>query len=225
MKRNCSFLSIVFLVAAAAFLPGCSSNGSDANGAQSASSSSGGSSGGLLSRFEGPKPVTIPAGTDVHLILGTTISSGNSQSGDSFDGTISEPIVIRGKVVVPRDSRAKGTVVEARSSGRLSKPALLSVALTSVQAGGSWVDIDTDAVTLEGKSHKKRDIVAIGGGSVVGALIGGLAGGGKGAAIGAGAGAGAGTAGAALTGKKEISMPAESRLVFRLSRPITVKIR
>ena len=78
---------------------------------------------------------------------------------------------------------------------------------------------------MEGKSHKKRDIVAIGGGSALGALIGGIAGGGKGAAIGAGAGAGAGTAGAALTGKKEISLPAESRLIFRLSRAATVRVR
>ncbi|MHB8754424.1 MAG: hypothetical protein ACYC92_05635 [Candidatus Acidiferrales bacterium] len=157
--------------------------------------------------------------------MGSTITSGRSRSGDSFEGTVSEPIIVGRKVVVPRDARAKGTVVEARSSGRLSKPALLSVALTSVQADGSWVDIDTHPVTLEGKSHKKRDIIAIGGGSAVGALIGGLAGGGKGAAIGAGAGAGAGTAGAAFTGKKEISILAESRLVFRLSRSVTVKVR
>jgi len=78
---------------------------------------------------------------------------------------------------------------------------------------------------LEGKSHKKRDIVAIGGGSALGALIGGIAGGGKGAAIGAGAGAGAGTVGAAATGKKEISLPAESHLTFRLSRSVTVQPR
>ncbi len=123
---------------------------------------------------------------------------------------------------MPRDARVRGTVVEARSSGRLSKPAFLSVAITAVQSGGSWVDVHTHPVTLEGKSHKKRDIVAIGGGSALGALIGGIAGGGKGAAIGAGAGAGAGTAGAAFTGKKEISLPAESHLTFRLSRSATV---
>ncbi|MHB8540618.1 MAG: hypothetical protein ACYDCD_06710 [Candidatus Acidiferrales bacterium] len=224
-NRNYAVLPLAILIATGLCLSGCSSNGNNANSAGNSSSPGGGSSGGLLSRIEGPKPVTIPAGTDIHLILGSTITSGTSQSGDSFEGTVSEPIVIGGKLVVPRDARAKGTVVEARSSGRLSKPALLSVALTSVQAGGSWVEVNTRPVTLEGKSHKKRDIIAIGGGSAVGALIGGLAGGGKGAAIGAGAGAGAGTAGAALTGKKEISIPAESRLVFRLSRSVTVKVR
>ena len=128
-------------------------------------------------------------------------------------------------MVVSRDARVRGTVVEARQSGRLSKPALLSVAVTSVQAGGSWVNVNTHPITLEGKSHKKRDVVAIGGGSALGALIGGIAGGGKGAAIGAGAGAGAGTVGAAATGKKEISLPAESHLTFLLSRSVTVQPR
>ncbi|HVB35874.1 MAG TPA: hypothetical protein VND42_01440 [Candidatus Acidoferrales bacterium] len=216
-KRSYSLLSITLLFAAALCLPGCSNKGNNANSAHGANAASGGP--------ESAQSVTIPAGTELHVILRSTISSGASQSGDSFDGTIAEPVVVGGMVVVPRDARARGTVVEARSSGRLSKPAFLSVALTAVQAGGSWVDVTTRPVTMEGKSHKKRDIIAIGGGSAVGALIGGLAGGGKGAAIGAGAGAGAGTAGAAYTGKKEISLPAESRLTFRLRRPVTLNAR
>jgi hypothetical protein len=63
----------------------------------------------------------------------------------------------------------------------------------------------------------------IGGGAGVGALIGGLAGGGKGAAIGALVGGGAGTAGAAYTGNKEIVLPAESALSFKLLQPVDVK--
>lgn len=218
-NRNYSLLPFALVVSAALCSAGCSGNGSNANsanGGQPASSSAGGSS------AETPQSVTIPAGTELHVTLGTTVDTGTSQSGDSFEGTLSRPILVGGTEVVPRDARVRGTVVEARSSGRLSKPAFLSVAITRIQAGGSWVDVNTHSVTLEGKSHKKRDVVAIGGGSALGALIGGIAGGGKGAAIGAGAGAGAGTAGAALTGKKEISLPAESHLTFRLSRSVTV---
>jgi hypothetical protein len=62
----------------------------------------------------------------------------------------------------------------------------------------------------------------VGGGAGVGALIGGLAGGGKGAAIGAIAGAGAGTAGAAFTGNRDIVLPAESMLSFKLTEPLTL---
>jgi hypothetical protein len=62
----------------------------------------------------------------------------------------------------------------------------------------------------------------VGGGAGGGALIGGIAGGGKGALIGGLLGAGAGTAGAAFTGNKDISIPAESVVTFNLTEPITV---
>jgi hypothetical protein len=62
-----------------------------------------------------------------------------------------------------------------------------------------------------------------GGGTGAGALIGGLAGGGKGALIGGLVGAGAGTAGAAFTGNKDLQIPAESVVTFRLGNSITVK--
>jgi hypothetical protein len=54
-------------------------------------------------------------------------------------------------------------------------------------------------------------------------LIGGLAGGGKGAGIGALAGGGAGAGGAAFTGNKDIVLPAESALSFKLEQPIEVR--
>ena len=69
----------------------------------------------------------------------------------------------------------------------------------------------------------KRTAVLAGGGAGLGALIGGLAGGGKGAAIGALAGGGAGAGGAAFTGNKDIVLPAESALSFKLEQPIEVR--
>jgi hypothetical protein len=53
-------------------------------------------------------------------------------------------------------------------------------------------------------------------------LIGGLAGGGKGALIGAAVGAGAGTAGAAATGKKDVTFPAETKLRFVTTKPVRI---
>jgi hypothetical protein len=54
-------------------------------------------------------------------------------------------------------------------------------------------------------------------------LIGGLAGGGKGALIGGLAGGGAGTAGAAMTGNKDLEIPAESIVHFKLSQDLVVQ--
>ena len=73
----------------------------------------------------------------------------------------------------------------------------------------------------KGKGKRTAGFVA-GGGGGGGALIGGLAGGGKGALIGGLLGAGAGTAGAAFTGNKDITVPAESVVTFNLTEPFTV---
>jgi hypothetical protein len=50
-------------------------------------------------------------------------------------------------------------------------------------------------------------------------------GGGKGALIGSAVGAGGGTAAAAATGKTEVSLPAETHLAFRLSKPVTITVK
>jgi hypothetical protein len=237
LRRSCySSLCVVAALSAVLMFAGCSNTGSNpnsANNANSASSANPSSSAQPESSAApapaetapAPEPVTIPAGTEIHVILDTAVSSRNSAPGDNFDATVSEPVTVRGTVVVRRDARARGVVVDARPSGRLSKPALLSIELRSVQSNGAWVPVRTRSLTMEGKSHKKRDIVAIGGGSALGAIIGGIAGGGKGAAIGAAAGGGAGTAGAAVTGKKDITLPAESHVTFRLARSATVQMQ
>jgi hypothetical protein len=85
------------------------------------------------------------------------------------------------------------------------------------------VPIDTGSVSRTEKGKGKRSATLIGGGAGLGAIIGGLAGGGKGAAIGALAGAGAGTAGTAFTGNKEIVLPAEYALSFKLTKPVDVR--
>ena len=99
----------------------------------------------------------------------------------------------------------------------------MSIALTAVNVGGSSVPIQTSTYTQIVKGKGKRTAVAVGGGTGAGALIGGIAGGGKGALIGGLVGAGAGTAGAAFTGNKELVIPAESAVTFKLGNSITVQ--
>lgn len=178
-------------------------------------------SGGLLSKLT-ERTVALPAGTSLSVTVDQTLSSEQSHSGDSFDASVAEPVVFEAKTVIPKGARVKGRVVEANASGRLQHPGSLTVALTSVEVEGKSYDISTDRVSRKGASHKKRNIGIIGGTAAGGAIIGAIAGGGKGAAIGAGAGAGAGTAGAAITGKKDVSIPAETPLTFHLKQAVSV---
>jgi hypothetical protein len=216
-KNERSLLFVASLLCLAMGLAGCS--GSTGEGSSAGK-------GGIFSKLtESTKPVTIPEGTAISVSLDQTLSSKGNHSGDEFEATVSAPVMIQGKTVVPKDAHAKGRVVNAVESGRLQTPAELSIELTSVEVGGTWKDLQTSPVSLRGKSHKTRDIEMIGGGSALGAVVGAIAGGGKGAAIGAAAGAGAGTATAAATGKKEVSFPAESRVSFRLRQPVTVDVK
>jgi hypothetical protein len=207
-----------------ALLPGCNSNQS-ANPEQPGASQSAASGSSAASQPAAQQTVTVPAGTMIPVRLASAISSGSAQSGGDFEGTLAAALVVHGVQVAPAGSKVTGKVVDAVSSGRLSRPAELSLTLTSLTPeGGSETEISTSTWSMKGKSHKKRDAELIGGGAGVGALIGALAGHGKGAAIGAAVGAGAGTAGAAATGKKEIELPAETKLDFRLESSVTLPV-
>jgi len=203
---------------------GCS-HGPSTAAADSNSDQNGSKKGLLAGLFESKKEVTIPEGSPFEVILDETLASNRNHAGDNFAASLSEPVVEKGKTIIPAGAHVAGRVVDAKDAGRLHVPARLSVALSSVEVGGKSYDIDTTTIGRTGQNHNKRNLGFIGGGAAGGALIGGLAGGGKGALIGSAIGAGAGTAGAAATGKKDISLPAESRLRFYLLRSVTVTVK
>ena len=166
---------------------------------------------------------SVPAGEHIVIRLGNTLSSKGNNPGDSFSGTVAQPVSANGKVVIPEGAEASGTVADAKPLGRFKGGALLRIVLDSVTVNGKTYKVETAAVSRSMKGKGKRSAVAIGGGAGLGALIGGLAGGGKGAAIGAAAGAGAGTAGAAFTGNKDIVLPAETAVSFKLLQPVEIR--
>lgn len=167
--------------------------------------------------------VVVPAGTMVTVRLGEAVGSKISSTGQSFSATVTSPVEVDGKVVIPQDARARGEVVDAKPLGRFKGGAVLEIRLTSIEVNGKDYPVETSALTRVEKGKGKRTAVLAGGGAAAGALIGGLLGGGKGAAIGAVSGAGAGGAGAAFTGNKEIVLPAESAVSFKLKAPLEVK--
>jgi len=167
-----------------------------------------------------PVAVQVPAGTRLEVRVDQALSTERNRAGDKFRATLEAPVEIEGREVLPRGARVSGHVTTSRPSGRLEGRAVIGITLDSVESNGRAVPISTSLDTKTSEAHKKRNIELIGGGAGVGALIGGLLGGGKGAAIGAGAGAAAGTGGAAVTGEKNIEIPAETVFTFRLKAPV-----
>lgn len=164
----------------------------------------------------------MPAGTLIHVILSTTVSSYRNNPGDEFDGSVATPILIDGDEAIPKGAYVRGTVVTAKKQGAIKGEAILSVKLTGIRVRGKDYLIDSSTYGTTEKGKGKRSALVTGGGAVLGALIGGLAGGGKGAAIGAGVGGGGGLAASAATGGKNVELPAESRVTFKLMSPVTI---
>jgi hypothetical protein len=164
----------------------------------------------------------IPTGTRLRVRLDQDLGSKISQSGESFGATVSDDVVVNGTTVIPRGAHAEGMVIDAKPLGRFKGGALLGVRLERVKTKWGTYPVSTSSVERAESGKGKRSAGFIAGGGGLGGLIGGLAGGGKGALVGAAAGAGAGTAGTAFTGNKQIVLPAETLLTFRLERPVHV---
>ena len=170
-----------------------------------------------------PKPVTLPSGTELEVVLLTGLSSKENTDSDPFEGTLNQDVVIDGKTVLPKDAKVAGVVTKAKKSGRLKGRAELWVTLTSVSHNGRSYTLSTDVVGHKEGSKTKKNVLFIGGGAGAGAAVGAIAGGGKGAAAGGAIGAAAGTAGALLTGKKNIKFPAETVLLFALEESVSIR--
>jgi hypothetical protein len=172
-----------------------------------------------------PRPIVVPAETVISVVLDERVGSKISTPGQTFTATVREPIEVDGRVAIPKGARATGIVRDAKPAGRFKGGAVLELTLTSIEVNGTNYDVHTTSPTETSKGKGKRTAAMVGGGAGGGALIGGLAGGGKGAIIGGLIGAAAGTGGAGLTGNRDITLPAETPISFKLVEPLEIKPR
>jgi hypothetical protein len=173
-------------------------------------------------QVQSPPDIVMPAGTPLRIRLDSSVGTAVSRPGDHFTGTLASPAIVNGATVLPAGTSVGGTIVDSAPSGRLKGHAVLTLRLNSVSLQGETFRVATNSDTRSSRGHKKHNLLWIGGGSGGGALIGALAGGPIGAAIGAGSGAAVGLGGAVITGRRQVMLPAETELTFRLSRPLTV---
>jgi hypothetical protein len=167
--------------------------------------------------------VSVPAGTSLAIRINQHISVKTSHAGDRFSGEVVDPIVINGNTIIPKGTPVGGRVDAAHRRGHFKGASILELRLTSMELNGNRYALDTHDNVRTKKGKGKRSTAFIGGMSGAGMLIGGLATGGVGLAIGGAAGAGAGTLIAGTTGNRDIEIPAESIVRFRLSDSLVVQ--
>lgn len=167
-----------------------------------------------------PAPVVIPSGKTLAVTIDQNINTKDNSTGDHFEASLAEPVTVDGNEVLAKGTHVRGTITESDEAGHIKGKATLTITLTSLNAHGQTYEIQTSSYTEESKARGKRTGIGAGGGAALGAIVGALAGGGKGAAIGAGAGAGAGAAGAAYTGDRDVSIPAERLIHFTLKQSV-----
>lgn len=168
----------------------------------------------------------IASGTNIEVRADQTINVQQGQeTRDSYPATISHDVLDQdGRVAIPSGAPAKLRVV-SDDNGRT-----LTVDLRSIQVGDQNVNVIDESVNNAGSSKNgglganKRTGTYVGGGALAGTLLGALTGGGKGAAIGAIAGGTAGAGAQIITRGKDLSIPAETRLSFRLNNDLPVPI-
>jgi hypothetical protein len=123
---------------------------------------------------------------------------------------------------VPKGSPVELVILETGSGGAVGTRTV-ELGLRSVTVNGRRHNVTSGGVTQkgnEGLGANRRTAEMVGGGAALGTLIGAVAGGGKGAAIGAAAGAATGAAAQVYTRGKEVNVPAETVLSFRLNEPL-----
>jgi hypothetical protein len=140
----------------------------------------------------------VPGGTPITVRMESAVSSATAHAGDSFHALLDEPIIVQGRTIAPRGAAVSGRFLAAKASGRLQEPGYLRITLTAISVSGRSLALQTSSIFVKGGSHEQRNLLLVGGGS----------GGGAGSAI--------------ATGKRDIELPAERQLTFRLTQALPV---
>jgi len=166
------------------------------------------------------EPNLIPAGTTFAVRTNETIEA--RRPGQTYSAQVAQAIQnATGATIVPQGSPAELVVVQTSWGGTFGTPSM-ALAIRSITVSGRKYSVTSASQQVhgdEGLGANRRTAEMVGGGAVLGTLVGAVAGGGKGAAIGAVVGAAGGAAAQVLTRGKEVRVPAETLLTFRLDEP------
>ncbi len=175
-----------------------------------------------------PRQRTLPSGTELAVRTAEDIDSATARANQTFSAIVENDIIgDSNDVVLPEGSRAVIVIREMSSGGATGSPEMV-LDIQSITVGGrSYVVSTTDLIenTGTGLGKNKRTAETVGGGAALGTIIGAIAGGAKGAGIGMLIGAAGGAGVEVLNKGRDVRVPAETLLNFRLNRPVTLSLQ
>ena len=176
----------------------------------------------------------VPTGTALMVKLETTLATFSNKVGDPFRGSVTQPVMLNGKAVIPAGAIVEGRVTKVSEPRRISgKPTIgilpEAVILPSGERyfldatlidtnGGEGTDVNEEG-QFKGSGHDRRDQLETGGGAAGGMLIGGLIGGGPGILIGGAVGATSTTV-HWLSKHRSAILRSGTQLTLELNRPL-----
>lgn len=170
--------------------------------------------------------VTIPNGTELSVRTNEIIDSKTANVDQTYSAVVSTDVLDNsGYVTIPKGSDAR-LVIRSVSGGSITSSSDLVLDVDSLTVSGTKYTVSTGDLTQkggDGVGANKKTAIMVGGGAAVGTIIGAIVGGGKGAAIGAAIGAGGGAGAEILTKGKQVRVPAETILNFRLDQDLRLQ--
>ncbi len=172
--------------------------------------------------------MVVPAGTELQIRTNENINADEQSVGRMYSAEIANNVVGQnGQVLIPRGSPANVTVQNVSRGALGVGNNQVALALQSVTVNGHRYNVASNPTATQsgnrGIGANKRTAEMTGGGALLGTVVGAIAGGGKGALIGAVVGGAGGATAQVLTRGKEVKVPAESLLTFRLDQPLMLQ--
>jgi hypothetical protein len=171
----------------------------------------------------------VASGTSLTLASGQKVCTNTNKVGDRVTATTTEAVTGTNGVTVPAGATAVLEVTKLKRSENANDNIEMGFAVRTLSFGGTTYNVDADVTSANvdrvRASTKGNDAKMVVGGAILGAVVGQVIGKDtKGTVIGAATGAAAGTAAAAATANYEGCVNDGSRIVIKLTAPLTIKV-
>jgi hypothetical protein len=168
------------------------------------------------------EPLTLAAGTALVLRTSVSLSSKQAQVGQAVIMTVIQDVSVNGLLAIPRGAAVHAEIVDSKQAGEFSGTPELALSLKSLDLGGKNYPLQANLFRVKGPSKTSQTVGNVVGAGLLGTIIGCAVGKGAGCAVGAGVGVAAGTAISSAQGDAGAWIPAEARVDFLLTEPVTV---